>query len=507
VRDVTIRVRRIDAHRWPRNPALWFLIVFLSLSGSLAERSAAATKTSSVSTITLTTSDVYLVVPDRPCVVPIWTIEDGAPWQTIVTLASPSALFAPVQTAGDNGILSIGGSPGKDATQVLCTIQVAPSRRECKVHLTVLSEKAPGKALQDLTLISDSGKALPVRLLFVEKGTDRVAVKAKSVAAMDATTAMQKSAGLIGKWKTWISQNREEEHDKYNRIHLLFDERGNRKDDDLEPGPGVEPPGDRRDRYLPFPVDENDRVIVHIVGIKSFIPRADANAPTVEPYVRVEGDLNANGPSSSAAAGEGVKPELAQMYTYAFGPFNKTVEISLSVPKDPYTSNTATFETVKIPTLPVYPLTHFEAKFALLHSSLTDRSFRKTNGRIDRIDNDTAIEPVFAVVPFVHGWSGRILQFEPRTFWERINPMLGVGLDTPGKSYFVGGALTIGRGVDVVAGVNLKRASRLNPGFSVGTPIAGDQVPASLDWQTEPFVGITFPSDVFQRVFRGHVGP
>lgn len=320
--------------------------------------------------------------------------------------------------------------------------------------------------------------------------------------------------------------NRARKEKDLNRIHLVFDEFGKRQDrrasspPPRSSAPSMVPTGTlqlvstlhgHRGRFERV-VDSNDVIVVHVIayGKAHYAYQVTTiNKAAPEPVASIYGSFDKEARTGLRREGA-VKPknkpaESFVHYIYELGPFPEgEVKIQVEAPLDPYVDEFDPLALRKeVVHFEVYALYHFQAKLGLLHSPLADRSFREVNGRIRQINHGTPLELAFMVVPYLHSWDGRVLVEKPESFWERFNPVFGIGIEDAGANYFGGLAIQLGRNTDLIGGLNFRRAPLLNPGFSVGDAISGAP-PVDRGWQSEPFIGVTFPATLFTRVFRGN---
>ena len=89
-------------------------------------------------------------------------------------------------------------------------------------------------------------------------------------------------------------------------------------------------------------------------------------------------------------------------------------------------------------------------------------------------------------------WRGRDIAKAPELL-DRLNPVLGVGLNGPRKEYLVGASVEIARGVDVVWGFHHVKVKTLAGGYKEGDAFTGDTnaIPTREEGESEHVWGVS----------------
>lgn len=94
-------------------------------------------------------------------------------------------------------------------------------------------------------------------------------------------------------------------------------------------------------------------------------------------------------------------------------------------------------------------------------------------------------------------WRGRDIAKAPDPL-ERLNPVLGVGLNGPRKEYLVGASVEIARGVDIVWGFHHVKVKTLTGGYKDGDAFTGDTnaIPTQEEGRSEHVWGVSIDLQV-----------
>jgi hypothetical protein len=104
-------------------------------------------------------------------------------------------------------------------------------------------------------------------------------------------------------------------------------------------------------------------------------------------------------------------------------------------------------------------------------------------------------------------WNGRDIEEKPLPA-ERLNPMVGIGLDDIGDEYLVGLSYEVARGLDVFGGMDVIKSQRLAGGFAEGDAFTGDKatLPVRDDWEHGFIFGASLDARVAASVLGGLLG-
>jgi hypothetical protein len=100
-------------------------------------------------------------------------------------------------------------------------------------------------------------------------------------------------------------------------------------------------------------------------------------------------------------------------------------------------------------------------------------------------------------------WDGRDIEAEP-TLRDRLNPMVGAGLEDLGDEWLLGFSLEVARGLDLNLAYQAARVSVLQSGFQTGTVFTGSgDPPTSEEWKSGVTVGASLDLRVATSVLSG----
>jgi hypothetical protein len=100
-------------------------------------------------------------------------------------------------------------------------------------------------------------------------------------------------------------------------------------------------------------------------------------------------------------------------------------------------------------------------------------------------------------------WDGRDIEAEP-TPSERLNPMVGAGLEDLGDEWLLGFSFELARGLDLNLAYQAARVSVLQSGFQEGEALPGtDPPPTSEEWDSGVTIGASIDLRVAASVLSG----
>lgn len=105
-------------------------------------------------------------------------------------------------------------------------------------------------------------------------------------------------------------------------------------------------------------------------------------------------------------------------------------------------------------------------------------------------------------------WNGRDLRKPPASVAERINPLLGIGLNDIGDEYLLGVSLELTRAFDAFVALHLAQVEELGGGFEEGSPFSGDAstLPTGETWEDEVIFGLSIDLRIATQVLGSLLG-
>lgn len=255
---------------------------------------------------------------------------------------------------------------------------------------------------------------------------------------------------------------------------------------------------------IPRDIDDNDVFRFYVYGTA-----AEAQSITVEvDGTLTEADQVAVLGSASLGQlknigqlqGTGLSPDENAIYRLgSFGPF-AAPSITVKV------SKTDSSGTKLLRQYPIRINQTYIAAYRLLGARSDIRFNNFTTGPVSGqtgnfIQNTAATGPqmryFLTVVPYAWGlrgssWRGRDIAKLP-IWYQRINPMIGLGLKNAGKEYVAGVSIEVARGFDVVWGWHRATVNTLSGGYKEGDAFSGDagMIPTVEKTQHDTVFGVS----------------
>lgn len=256
-----------------------------------------------------------------------------------------------------------------------------------------------------------------------------------------------------------------------------------------------------------YSIDENDSLVVYVIGDKDLLQRlkvartSDIRDVTILRYVG-EG-VQAPGLGESHARGEESTCAMRKFDIDSFAPGKGVVTISRAKGDD--VSTISTFDMV------VAPLYSGMFTLGAARSNLVDPKYKLvTNGSNqviapgDTSDKDTLYSIFYT--PFV--WGRRDLEkpFVWSNWYHHINPTVGFVIDDVSNNFLAGVSVDLPRGVLITFGKHYRRVTVLSKesGLSTGSTFTGtaDTVPTSKSWKSDNFVAVSVDIRVMAQLIK-----
>lgn len=255
-----------------------------------------------------------------------------------------------------------------------------------------------------------------------------------------------------------------------------------------------------------MPVDEDDRVTVHVLTPPELAPllrvrRRSAFRPVG--VINIAGDVAAAlGAAIMTESKEGDPCDFRIVLT-DFAPGRGEVEIAM-VPGAGNPTGEAELGAFDFSVNPLYT-----GAFTLgpVRSELENPRFEliTTAGGVVPTQTEVGSFRVFYTLfytPFV--WGKRDLEKPAKHFLHRINPSIGVTLNDMGENAMAGITVDLPVGVFLSWGIHAGKVAELDPrsGAKLGAPYSGTSVPTRRLWRSKPYAGVTVDLRVMLRLVK-----
>lgn len=271
---------------------------------------------------------------------------------------------------------------------------------------------------------------------------------------------------------------------------------------------------------VPANVDQDDRFIITVVALSTTIHRYDIRVDEGE-YAPSDFVIRPTTEIDLAAA-QGTGQTAVQWDTASFvlGPYT-TPKFVFTVTYDD--SAKGRVVDLRSHSIRINPLYHASLGVGVVRTQLALESFRAidlTGGNTTRTivavnGGDRAIPLASAILHWsifsADWWEGGAITrgYDPlkeAAVWERIFPMIGVGLERKlTNNLFAGGAFEIARGATLIAGVHYGKARKLaDPNFVLGETLFNgdaDDIETSDDYQSALFYGGMIDTRLLSALF------
>jgi hypothetical protein len=267
-------------------------------------------------------------------------------------------------------------------------------------------------------------------------------------------------------------------------------------------------------------LDDNDRIVILLL-----VPRSQAASFVVEVQgtvnqdeVRVQGAGSLAQLRNVAGQIQSTSPGVEVVPAGTYGPFSAP-SFTVAVRQRQADGTVRDLRTTSFAVNPTYIATlRFAVGRGVGDESIrfNDYQLRTFSGETGKRIKNTASERdtrefvnlVFYGWPWQKRlWNGRDIRKAP-AFWERINPLVGIGLDNLGEEYLAGISIELSRALDVFVARHFAQVKVLDGGFSEGDEFSGElaDLPTVKDSQEDWVVGVSIDLRIAAQVLSSLFG-